>query len=131
LGLLPEGFDPSSCTPVDRLPPGAAVAVVDCAQNSLPNGPSVARISLYSDRGALDSNFLGSLGTMVLSPCPDGRQSPSNWELQNSKAAAGQIACGTYNNVPDILYSRYGKRLIIGVQSGDMSSLFQWWTDHG
>jgi hypothetical protein len=56
MGVLPDGYDSSNCSVVDN-PPRDSLATIDCDDNSLPNGPTAARFSLYPDVATLDAHF--------------------------------------------------------------------------
>lgn len=56
MSLVPDGYDAKNCQVVDN-PPRDSLATVDCDQNSLPNGPTSARFSLYPDVATLDAHF--------------------------------------------------------------------------
>jgi serine/threonine-protein kinase len=128
MGVLPGGYTSSNCQPVDS-PPADSLATVDCQQNSRPNGPSVARFSLYPDRGTLDAHFQSSANADELSPCPGGLQSPGNWHYNNNpNVPAGKIACGTYKGRPDLTWSQYDQGLLGDIQGDDLQSLYTFWS---
>ena len=128
MGVLPGGYSSSNCKPVDS-PPKDSLATVDCQQNSRPNGPSVARFSLYPDRSTLDAHFQSSANADELSPCPGGLQSPGTWHYNsNSDEPAGKIACGTYKGKPDLTWSQYDEGLLGDIQGDDIASLYNFWS---
>lgn len=123
--LLPSGYD--GCKPVAP-PAREALATVDCGKNSNPNGPEVARYSLYTDAAALDAAFQRSIGDDVLQSCPGDKASPNSWHYTATPdKVEGSYACGTYQNTPDIVWSKISDLLLGDAQGPDLPGLHEWW----
>ncbi len=132
-GMLPQGYDPGVCQPVDPPVPGA-LATVDCGPSSLPGGPVSARYSTFPDQGALRANFDEAIGeTAELMPCPNSTaDSPTTWHYTDTpQKAEGSIACGTYNDGPDLTWTKNDDLLLGNAQSPNMDELHQWWLAYG
>ena len=43
----------------------------------------------------------------------------------------GQIACGTYNGGPDLVWSKNADLLLADAQSPNMEDLHKWWLKFG
>jgi serine/threonine kinase PknH len=130
MSLLPKGFSSSNCAPPATAPKGS-LATVDCDQNSLPNGPTSGRFSLYPDNATLDAHFQTAAGEDQISPCPGGVASPGPWHYRNaSDQSAGQLVCGTYQGTSDVVWSQYDKGLLGNLQGGDLDSLYEFWSNN-
>ncbi|MCF6388165.1 serine/threonine protein kinase [Mycobacterium sp. MBM] len=132
-GMLPQGYDPGVCEAVDPPVPGA-LATVDCGPSSLPGGPVSARYSTFPDQGALRANFDEAIGeTAELMPCPNSTvDSPTTWHYTDTpQKAEGSIACGTYNDGPDLTWTKNDGLLLGNAQGPNMDELHQWWLAYG
>ena len=127
MGMLPKGFDSSNCAPADT-PPKDSLATVDCSQNSLPNGPTGGRFSLYPDAATLDAHFRKGAGEDVVQPCPGGLLSPGDWHYNRTpNEAAGKLVCGTYKNSPDLMWSQNDRLLLGNLWGSDLTAIYQFW----
>jgi serine/threonine kinase PknH len=133
LALLPPGYDKAACHEVHP-PATGALATVDCGQSSTPGGPANARYSLFADQATLDGHFDASIKeNSELFQCPgSGIDSPTTWHYTETPAKSeGRIACGTYNNGPDLVWSKNSDLLLADAQSPNMDELHQWWLKYG
>jgi serine/threonine kinase PknH len=130
MGLLPAGFTTSNCQPVNP-PTKYALATVDCGQNSLPNGPAMARFSLVSDQITLDGKFQSSVNADVVTPCPRDYPSPGTWRYRNTDVVAGQVACGTYQGTPDLAWTDNAKLVLGDIEGDNIEALFDYWWTYG
>ncbi len=133
MGLLSPGHDSSNCKPV-RPPGGAALASVDCGPATTPGGPKSTRYSLFADQAALDAGFDGAVEVnSELLQCPGSRaDSPTTWHYtETPDQVAGQIACGTYNDRPDVVWTNSAKLLLADAQGPDLEELHTWWLQYG
>jgi serine/threonine protein kinase len=133
MALLPAGYDNAACEAVH--PPAAdALATVDCGQASTPGGPANARYSLFADQATLDSHFdVAIKENSELFQCPgSGIDSPTTWHYTDTPdKVEGSIACGTYNNRPDLVWSKNSDLLLADAQSPNMDDLHKWWLKYG
>jgi serine/threonine-protein kinase len=128
--MLPAGFDASNCAVVDN-PPRDSLATVDCEQNSLPNGPTSGRFSLYPDEATLETHFQTAASEDQILPCPGGPASASNWQYAESpNEPAGKVVCGTYEGTPDLVWSQNDKLLLGNLQGTDVQSIYDFWSNN-
>lgn len=73
-GLLPMGYPPDACRPVDV--PRAALAAVDCTENTDAGGPPSATYTLFGDQASLSSAFEDEVSDARVVNCPGNIQSP-------------------------------------------------------
>ena len=133
MAMLSGGHDGSNCEPVSP-PARTAVATVDCTQNTNPGGPAFTRYSLFADRGALDAAFDEAIRVnSELLECPgSGVDSPTTWHYtETPDQVVGQVACGTYNENPDIVWTNDEKLLLADAQSPNLEDLHDWWLEFG
>ncbi|MFF2113797.1 hypothetical protein [Rhodococcus koreensis] len=130
MGLLPKGYSATACTPVSLT--GAKLATVDCSQNTDAGGPTAARFSLYPDPATMNADFQATLTDDALATCPGGEQSPFTWHYTRSPdQTAGSAACGTYRNIPEIVWTNNAHTVLAAAQGTDIASLYQWWIAEG
>jgi hypothetical protein len=130
--LLPDGYGPGACKPVD--PVTDALATVDCEKNTQPGGPDVARYSLFPDQPTLDKHFGSAIKEDdELVTCPGANvQSPTTWHYTSTPdKLEGQVACGTYKGGPDVLWTRNADLMLADGQAADMAALHDWWLKYG
>jgi serine/threonine-protein kinase len=129
MAVLPHGYDDGVCQAVH--PPATdALATVDCGQSAIHGGPANARYSLFADQQTLDAHFDGAIKeNSELTQCPgSGIDSPTTWHYTESPAnVEGRIACGTYNNSPDLVWSKNSDLLLADAQGPNMDDLHNWW----
>jgi serine/threonine-protein kinase len=131
--LLPAGYDNAACRAAHP-PATGALATVDCGQTSTPGGPANARYSLFADQETLDAHFDGAIKeNSELFQCPgSGIDSPTTWHYTDTPAnVEGRIACGTYNNGPDLVWSKNADLLLADAQGPNMDDLHKWWLKYG
>ena len=131
--MLPQGYDPGVCQPVQPPVPGA-LATADCGQSALPGGPAVSRYSLFADQGALRANFEDAIaGNSELFRCPGSdRDSPTTWHYTDTPGKAeGSISCGLYDGGPDITWTKNDGLLLGNAQGATIEDLHQWWLKFG
>jgi serine/threonine kinase PknH len=133
MALLPAGYDNAACQAAH--PPATdALATVDCGQTSTPGGPAMARYSLFTDQQTLDSHFdVAIKENSELFQCPgSGIDSPTTWHYTETPGQVeGRIACGTYNNGPDLVWSKNSDLLLADAQGPNMDDLHKWWLEYG
>jgi serine/threonine kinase PknH len=133
MALLPAGYDNDTCQAAHP-PSTGALATVDCGQASTPGGPANARYSLFADQGTLDAHFDGAIKeNSELFQCPgSGVDSPTTWHYTDTPdKVEGRIACGTYNNGPDLVWSKNEDLLLADAQGPNMDDLHNWWLKYG
>lgn len=133
MGLLSGGHDSSNCEPA--APPAAgAVATVDCTQAITPGGPAFTRYSLFDDKTTLDAAFQEAVAVnSELLQCPSsGVESPTTWHYtETPDQVVGQIACGTYNDNADLVWTNNEVLLLADAQGPDLEDLHSWWLEFG
>jgi serine/threonine protein kinase len=133
MALLPAGYDRAACKAVHP-PATGALATVDCGQTSTAGGPANARYSLFADLPTLDSHFdVAIKENSQLFQCPgSGIDSPTTWHYtETPDQVEGRIACGTYNDSPDLVWSKNSDLLLADAQGPNMDDLHQWWLKYG
>jgi serine/threonine-protein kinase len=133
MAMLPAGYGNDTCQEVHP-PATGALATVDCAQTSTPGGPANARYSLFADQPTLDSHFdVAIKENSELFQCPgSGIDSPTTWHYTDTPAKVeGRIACGTYDNRPDLVWSKNTDLLLADTQGPNMDDLHKWWLKYG
>ncbi len=137
VSLLPAGYPSGACKPTT---PEAnsiwvnAVAMVECDQNTNPGGPSHAVYGLFANADALKTAFDDDIAAMQLMNCPGGGPSPDSWHYDKTPTeTAGMVACGTYKNHPNLIWSNESK-LVLSDVFGDpptIEDLHGWWAKYG
>ncbi|MEB3984457.1 hypothetical protein OQ968_24730, partial [Mycobacterium sp. 663a-19] len=135
--LLPAGYAGGTCTPATPKPNSIwvkAVAMVDCGQNTNPGGPARAVYGLFANVGALKKAFDDDIAAVQLTNCPGGGPSPDSWHYEKSPTVtAGMVACGTYKDQPNVIWTNESKLMLSDV-FGDppaMEDLHGWWEKYG
>lgn len=129
MAVLPRGYDDGVCQAVHP-PATGALATVDCGQSSIAGGPANARYSLFADQQTLDTHFDGAIKeNSELFQCPgSGVDSPTTWHYTETPAdVEGRIACGTYNNGPDLVWSKNSDLMLADAQAPNIDDLHNWW----
>jgi hypothetical protein len=96
--------------------------------------PANARYSLFADLPTLDSHFdVAIKENSQLFQCPgSGIDSPTTWHYtETPDQVEGRIACGTYNDSPDLVWSKNSDLLLADAQGPNMDDLHQWWLKYG
>ncbi|MEE9243635.1 MAG: histidine kinase [Mycobacterium sp.] len=133
MGLLSAGHDSSNCAPTGT-PGGAALATVDCGPATTPGGPLITRYSLFADQFTLDAAFDESVeANSELLPCPGSDiDSATTWHYtEDPDQVAGKIACGTYNDRPDLVWTNDAALVLADAQGPDLEELHNWWLQYG
>ncbi len=139
LSLLPAGYSSGTCTPTTPKPTSIwakAVAMVNCDQNSNDGGPSKAVYGLFANPDILKKAFQDDITAegAVLQNCPGQGSSPDGWHHDSSPTVtAGQIACATYKNHPNLIWSNTANLMLSDV-FGDppaIADMYTWWTKYG
>jgi hypothetical protein len=127
---LSKGYGLNNCTPQNLT--SGELAALTCGQSPDPNGPVQGKYILFSNGDDLASSFKASIKDDVLSACGDSGQSPTTWH-QGSSANAGQVACGTYQNAAEIIWTSDGKNVLSYIRGSntDVAALYQWWRANG
>ena len=61
-----------------------------------------------------------------------GIDSPTTWHYTDTPdKVEGRIACGTYNNGPDLVWSKNSDLLLADARSPNMDDLHKWWLEYG
>ena len=133
MALLPPGYDNDACQAVHP-PATGALTTVDCTAPTTPGGPANARYSLFADQQTLDAHFDGAIKeNSELFRCPGSDlDSPTTWHYTATpERVEGQIACGSYNGGPDLVWSKNSDLLLADAQSPNMDDLHKWWLKYG
>lgn len=137
ISLLPPGYLPGTCTPATPESGSVwvhAVAMVTCGQNTQPGGPSRATYGLFGTPEELKRAFGDDIGNVSLLNCPGEGRSPVSWHYDETpNDMAGLIACGTYSNHPNVIWSN-DARLMLSDVTGDpatVEDLHTWWDAYG
>lgn len=131
IGMLPPGYGPDSCHPIDN-PPKAALALLECGPNSLPGGPSHARYLLYGDPG-LVSNIFGGLAKQperTLIPCFRGDTASAGSWGNPAGTDGGKLMCSTSGGTAELTWTSHSSHLIAHADGPDVVALYNWWLDN-
>ena len=135
--MLPAGYPSGTCTATTPKPNSIWVnvlAMVDCDQNTLQGGPSRAVYGLFANPDVLKKAFDDDIAAVQLTNCPGEGPSPDGWHHDKTPTVtAGMIACGTYKNHPNVIWSNQAKLILCDV-FGDppaIEDLHTWWTKYG
>jgi len=128
---LSKGYGLNNCT-AQNITDGQ-LAALTCGQSPDPSGPVKAKYILFSNADDLAGSFKASIKDDVLTACGDSGQSPTIWHQGTSTASAGSIACGTYQNGAEIIWTTDAKNILsyIRASNTDIPSLYQWWRSNG
>jgi hypothetical protein len=131
-GSLSKGYGLGNCTPQNIS--SGQLAALTCGQSPDPSGPVQAKYFLYSNGDDLASSFKASIKDDVLTACGDSGQSPNTWHHHgNSTTNAGSVACGTYQNGAEIIWTTDATKVLsyFRASNTDVPSLYQWWRANG
>jgi hypothetical protein len=128
---LSKGYGLNNCTP-QNLSSGE-LAALTCGQSPDPAGPVQAKYILFSNADNLAGSFKASIKDDVLTACGDSGQSPTTWHQGSSNANSGQVACGTYQNAAEIIWTTDSKNVLSYIRGSntDVAALYQWWRANG
>ena len=137
LGMLPAGYPSGACTPATPKANSIwvnALAMVDCDQNTNQGGPSRAVYGLFANPDVLKKAFDDDVAAVQLLNCPGAGASPDGWHHDSTPTVtAGMIACGTYKNHPNVIWTNEARLMLCDVY-GDppaIEDLHTWWTNYG
>jgi serine/threonine kinase PknH len=85
---------------------------------------------LFADQQTLDAHFDGAIKeNSELFQCPGtGIDSPTPWHYTESPGQVeGRLACGTYNNGPDLVWSKNSDLMLADAQGPNIDDLHNWW----
>jgi len=130
-GSLSKGYGLNNCTPQPIT--AGELAALTCGQSPDPSGPVQARYILFNSGDNLAGSFKTSINDDVLTDCGDSGQSPTTWHQGSSSSSAGQVACGTYQNAAEIIWTIDSKNILSYIRGSntDASALYQWWRANG
>jgi hypothetical protein len=130
-GSLSKGYGLNNCTA--QAITGSQLARLTCGQSPDSSGPAQAKYILFSNADDLASWFKASIKDDVLTACGDIGQSPTIWHQGSSTTSSGSMACGTYQNGAEIIWTNDAKNILslIRASNTDVGSLFQWWRANG
>ena len=130
-GSLSKGYGLNNCTA--QAITGSQLARLTCGQSPDPNGPVQAKYILFSNADDLAASFKASIKDDVLTACGDSGQSPTTWHQGSSTTNAGSVACGTYQNAAEVIWTTDAKNILsyIRASNTDVPSLYQWWRSNG
>ncbi len=128
---LSKGYGLNNCTP-GNLDAGE-LAVLTCGQNPDPNGPVQARYILLNNADSLNGSFKTSIKDDVLTACGDSGQSPTTWHQGSNNGNSGSVACGTYQNAAEVIWTTDSKNVLSLIRgaNNDVAALYQWWRANG
>lgn len=128
LDSLSKGYSPSNCTAQQTV---AGVAAMQCGQNADQNGPIFAKYVQLPSAAVLKSSFANSISADTLTTCGDAK-SPTSYHVGTNTAPAGLVACGTYQDHAEVLWTIDDKNIMGLVRSAnpDVGALYQWWRDN-
>lgn len=128
---LSKGYGLNNCTPgsIDA----GELAVLTCGQNPDPSGPVQARYILLNNADNLSGSFKTSIKDDVLTACGDTGQSPTTWHQGGNNANSGSVACGTYQNAAEVIWTTDSKNVLSLIRGSnpDVAALYQWWRANG
>ncbi|MGO8938732.1 MAG: serine/threonine-protein kinase [Mycobacterium sp.] len=132
--LLPSGYASGVCKATTPKPTSIwvnALAMLDCGQNTNQGGPARAVYGLFADVDTLNKAFtddIGANGSQLMN-CPGEGPSPDGWHYDKTpNDTAGQIACATYKNQANVIWSNTSKLTLSDTFSdGTIDDLHAWW----
>lgn len=129
---LSKGYSLSNCIVEDPAPAGT-LAAISCQENTDPSGPVKATYLLYNNADDLSSSFSNSIKDVELTSCGDSGKSPTTWRQGQTQAAAGKVACGTYQGAAEIIWTTDAKNVLSYIKGHDtnVANLYGWWRTNG
>ncbi|ALR10832.1 hypothetical protein MYCSP_04405 [Mycobacteroides saopaulense] len=133
LSMLPTGYAPSACKPVE--PANEAVAQVKCGRSDDPDGPTEASYSLVKDKSALAAGLSRLTKRNAVVVCPGRIQSPGPWRRNATPdQVSGTVFCGTNQGHPVVGWTDEERLLLSETRSGaagpTLDQLYAWWSSH-
>jgi hypothetical protein len=128
---LSKGYGLNNCTPQNIIK--GELASLVCGQSPDANGPVQAKYIMFTNGDNLATVFKNSIKDDVLTACGDQGQSPTSWHQGSSTTNAGSVACGTYQNAAEIIWTNVAKNVLgyIRASNTDVQALFGWWRANG
>lgn len=128
---LSKGYGLNNCT-AQSITTGE-LASLTCGQSPDTSGPVQAKYILFNNGENLVGSFKASIKDDVLSNCGDSGQSPTSWHQGSNSGNAGQVACGTYQNAAEIIWTSDAKNILSYIRGSntDAAALYQWWRANG
>ena len=128
---LSKGYGLNNCT-AQNLTTGQ-LAALTCGQSPDPSGPVQAKYILFSNADNLAGSFKASIKDDVLTACGDSGQSPTTWHQGSNSANSGSVACGTYQNAAEVIWTTDAKNVLSYIRGSntDVPALYQWWRANG
>ena len=128
---LSKGYGLNNCT-AQNLTTGE-LASLTCGQSPDPSGPVQAKYILFSNADNLAGSFKASITDDVLTACGEGGQSPTTWHQGSNSANSGSVACGTYQNAAEVIWTTDAKNVLSYIRGSntDVPALYQWWRANG
>jgi hypothetical protein len=128
---LSKGYGLNNCT-AQNLTTGE-LAALTCGQSPDPSGPVQAKYILFNNADNLAGSFKASIKDDVLTACGDAGQSPTTWHQGSDTANSGSVACGTYQNAAEIIWTTDAKNVLSYIRgsNNDVPALYQWWRANG
>ena len=128
---LSKGYGLNNCT-AQNLTTGE-LASLTCGQSPDPSGPVQAKYILFSNADNLAGSFKASIKDDVLTACGDSGQSPTTWHQGSNSANSGSVACGTYQNAAEVIWTTDAKNVLSYIRGSntDVPALYQWWRANG
>lgn len=132
-GLLPAGYSADACTPTT--PPGSALAMVTCGENTDPNGPPAATYTLVRDKAALSAAFDAVVASSTTVVCPGRIQSPGPWRRNATPdQVSGILFCGVQRGHPMMAWTDETSMLLSRIHADETGpafpELYAWWSSH-
>lgn len=137
LSMLPSGYPSGTCTTTTPKPNSVwtgTIAMVECGQNTNEGGPGHAIYGLFPNLDSLKQAFNDDIAAVQLANCPGEGPSPDGWHYdRDPTVTAGMIACGTYKNHPNVIWSNEGKLMLNDVfgDPATIEDLHNWWMKYG
>jgi serine/threonine-protein kinase len=133
LSLLPPGYAPDACHPVD--PTEGAQAKVTCSAPFEPGGAASVNYLLIPDAAKLKSTFDRIVQQSTVVTCPGNIQSPGPWRRNATpQSIAGTVFCGFDPATAIVGWSTDDQMLITVVQAPtggpNLDQLYGWWSTH-
>jgi hypothetical protein len=127
---LSKGYGLDNCTA--RPVPHGTLAYLQCGKSPDPSGPVLGKYFLFGGSDELARTFKSLIGGDALGNCGDSA-SPAPWHQGSSATTAGSVACGTFQNHAEIIWTNDAKSVlgVIRAADADVPSLYQWWRNNG
>ncbi|BBZ46084.1 hypothetical protein MPRM_33650 [Mycobacterium parmense] len=127
---LSKGYSLDNCTPESVT--AGELAALTCGRSPDPAGPVLAKYVLLRNGGEMAGMFIRSIAEDLLTDCGT-LKSPNVWHRGGSTEPTGQVACGTFQNQAEVIWTIDDKKVLslIRGSTNDVPSLYQWWQANG